>query len=560
MKKNILYHALACLTLFATSCDVSYLDKDIDDITWDGSVRIPAGTLTYTVSELFQELGSDEFDSASTEELSFSYTESFSNATGSNTTFDVPSKTISSSVSTPVTAADLASIGETFPYTITEQIATPGGPMDNPLIGTQSDSDQVVYDLALDQDITGASFDGGTMSIDFESTFDAEVTLTIEIPSFTKKSDDAIYSKTVVFSGAGTETVVITLNEYNANFTHNGTDFEEGIVNKVVMNLDAEFEFSAGNTLNEADKISYEAVLADIGTEVIYGDFKQEEFSLSSQSISLSFFDNFGEGDVSFTSPKMKLTATSKYGFPLGIDLSEIVATGNGNTTNLEYDGDSGIANMLIIDEVANFGDADKVTNRTLNTTNSNIRDLLEAKPTEIALNISGIANPINGSPNTNFYAKSTVATDKDINVNLTISFDDVTFNKDIDFDNGDDLDDFTDIKLSIGVENKIPLKGSIVLDFKNSSNQITHTESITAFNAANVNQTGSSDGVAVVSNFDIELSSSEIDAIKDSETIEVRLTLDLPSGEDSVTLHGSDELKLFIGAVVDAEITSDDN
>ena len=139
----------------------------------------------------------------------------------------------------------------------------------------------------------------------------------------------------------------------------------------------------------------------------------------------------------------------------------------------------------------------------------------------------------------------------------LSIDFDKVSLDKEIDFSGGENLSDFDYIKLLINVENKTPLTGDILLEFKNSSGQVVHTESINAFQAANVNDTGESNGVAILSNFEIELNQNEINDIIDADKINVRVILQLPTGRDSVMIKGSDELNVAVAIEANANIIS---
>ena len=171
------------LTLFfvglTISCDVSYLDKDIDDISWSGNVKIPAGFINYNLSEIFDDLGSSNLEPTSTEEFSFSYTETFSGENNDAFNVDIDDTSIESSIESPITEDDLTAIGETFPYTITAEIA-PG--VANPLIGTYSRENQKIHDLELTQEITGVEFNEGNMSITFKSAVDTNIELTFTIP------------------------------------------------------------------------------------------------------------------------------------------------------------------------------------------------------------------------------------------------------------------------------------------------------------------------------------------------------------------------------------------
>jgi hypothetical protein len=214
---------------------------------------------------------------------------------------------------------------------------------------------------------------------------------------------------------------------------------------------------------------------------------------------------------------------------------------------NLNYTGtDPSLPNTIIIDGVTNFGDDEVISNITLNNSNSNIDSLLESNPTSIEFNLSGISNPIDdGIINENFYASS----NNGFEAEVSIGFDKVNLIEEIDFNTDEDFEEFQNIKIVTSVENKIPLTGDLLLEFKNSANEIIHTESFNAFNAANLNpSSGESDGVAVLSNFEINLNENEINSISNTEKINIKVTLQLPDGESSVMIKGSDELIVRVG------------
>lgn len=540
------YLNLTCFFLVSIiiliSCNVSYLNKDIDDnLAWDGSVQLPLGYINYTASEIFQDLGNDDFDPTSSEELRFFYTESFSGVDDNSFNIQIPPTSISSQIQTPVNLSDVSPY--TYPFTL---ISVP-----DELKG-KTVNDQVVYDLNLKQEMTGVSFDGGMLQLTVTSSFDAEVSLTMKIPSLTKNVDGTTFSKNFILERTSNESITIDLKEYNADFTHDGTEFYM-TTNTLVVNIEATIEFFAGSILDTTDMISYELVLSNATTEVVYGDFKQESFSVPEKSISFDFLDG---DNISFSNPQMDLSATSDYGFPIAIDLSGVKALKDGTLTELNYSGDQSLNNTLIIEGVTNYGDEPKVTTRSLDKTNSNIDMLIEKVPTEIQLDMNGFVNPFNSNPNKNFYARS----NEGLNLELTIRFDDFSLTQQIEFENGDDLDEINSFDLMVSVENKIPLTGNIEMRFIDPSGHTVHTETLNVFNAANVISSGESDGQAVLSDFEIQLDQAEISEILTATDIVVKVTLEPPSGKNKVILKGSDELSISIGAVISGEILSQDD
>ncbi len=552
MKKVIKFWLALFFLGLIISCDISYLDKEIDDISWNGNVKIPAGYINYNLSEIFDDLGSSNLESTSTEEFSFSYIETFSGENNDAFNVDFDDASIESSIESPITEDDLSANGESFPYTITAEIA-PGTA--NPLIGTYITENQKIHDLELTQEITNLEFNEGNMSITFKSTLDAKLEITVTIPSFTKKSDGSIYTKTISIIGISNKTISLDLSEYNGDLSNDGIGTGK-TTNKIVVDVDATFTFAAGNNISAKDAISYEAKITNIAYDAIYGDFKQESFNVSSNTIDLGdFFDNFSEGNIAFDNTAMSINVINDYGFPISMDLSSVKAVNANSSLNLSYTSNSSLANTVIIDGVENFGDNAKATNRILDDSNSNISDLLEFKPTFLEFDISGKSNPIDdGNPNENFYA----AINDGFTAEISIDFDKVSLDKEIDFSSGQDLSDFDYIKLLVNVENKTPLTGDILLEFKNSSGQIVHTEPINAFQAANVNAAGESDGIAILSNFEIELNQNEINDIIDTDKINIRVTLQLPTGRDSVMIKGSDELNVAVAIEANVNIISE--
>ena len=96
MQKFTCYPVLLFVfSICIVSCDISYFDQEIEeDIAWKGTAQLPVGYLDYTLSELFEELGSNNFDSTSSEALKFSYSESFSGDDDSAYNVKIADKTI----------------------------------------------------------------------------------------------------------------------------------------------------------------------------------------------------------------------------------------------------------------------------------------------------------------------------------------------------------------------------------------------------------------------------------------------------------------------------------
>jgi len=556
-KNRVIIYLIAVFftTAFITSCDVSYItDNEVDEFEWDGQLKVPLGFINYSVSEIFSDLGSEDFTSSSNEEFSFSYTESFSSQNNDAFNVGIADQTIEDEIIvTTALGSTLTDSGVDLPYTIPSEIA-PGIP--HPLINTFSSSQQTVKDLELSQELTEVLLDGGTLVISLNSNSTSNKSVTIELPSFTKKSDQSVFRETIQLNGSGQERVTVNLNEYNLDLTNDGTGTGK-TVNTIVAKIDANFTFSAGNVIAQNDNLSYNISLSNLSYEAIFGDFKQEAFNVSANTISLGdFFDNFSDAEVDFDNIQMGINITNDFGFPIGLDLSSIRGIGGASSTGLTYTGGS-LPNILIINKVENFGDDAKVTDVILNKENSNIEQLLKEKPTSLEFDLSGSANPLNtGGGNRNFYASDNTG----LTAEIEIIFEKLSLIKTVDFD-GSALEELNSVKLIAAVENRIPLGGEIMLDFKDSSGLVVHSENISLFTAADVNAQGESDGVAKNTNFTIDLTNSAIKSISTAETIAVKVTLVLPtSANNSVVLKGADEMNITVGLEAEANISANND
>jgi hypothetical protein len=563
MNKKTLFglSAIVIASIF-TACDLTYFDNDIEDFVWDGGVKAPLGFATYTLSELFDELQVENILEESNGNLYVEYSKTISE--GNTDAFDVqiPNETIGpKSIPTPITASQFTAIGGS-PYTI---------PSGSPFITDVPVGDQIQKTLTISQNLTAATFSNGNLILNFDSSFDSSIEVTVTIPSLLNKTDDSEFSQ--IYSlpiDNGDHT--INLSSYKADFTNDGTASDE-TVNNFVVNIDAIFKFREGNQLDQSDEINYSATLADATTEVVYGDFLQEDFETETTDniIDLDFFDDFGTGAITFTDASLTIAATSGYGFPIGIDLSGIEGdNGDGSPIKLSYDGTTAdeIAlgnDTFIINALPTYSltGALATPEITLDKTNSNINELLSSKPTTFSLGVSGSVNPIDLSPlaNTNFYGTVNTALSLDIAVKvpLNIKFEGVTIEQDeVEFDLGQDIDEINNIGLGLTTVNTIPLSGSISIIFLKDGIDLNITKTIAGFDAAPVDDNGSSNGTATKTS-DLDFTTEELQELKEATHIKLTITFNSPPEEDSVNLIGSNSIKAILTADAEVEISTAD-
>lgn len=540
-------------TILVTSCNISYLDNEVD-VKWSGDLNMPIGQINYTLTDLFQELDINDINEDTAGNLSFNYIESISGS--ENTNYDLVIEDISTfiEIKSPLTPAVFDAAGVSSPHTIVASEIAPGIP--NPLLGPQNISEQKIQKLELSKNLTGASFNGGELTLYIVSTFSVDVNITIEIPSLTSKSEGTTYQMSQIVKNTGAQ-LKIPLENYNVDFTHNGNNFEQA-TNNVVINFLAEFDFKLGDTVKDDDKISLSANLTGAETEVIYGDFKQESFSFSSQSFPIDFFDNFRQGNVRFANPEMKIKATNGYGFPVGINLSNIKAKNKTSSLNLRYDGDQNQENTIIIDGIETYSSSATpvITEIIIDKTNSNFSDLVSLKPSEIIIDVTGNANPINTFPNLNFFASinSGFQAELEIEVPLEVKFENIELSRNVEFNNNEDMENFVDLILVLNTENSIPLSGNLEVIFLNNGVDLNVAKSFIAFDAADTDSNGKSNGYKTTST-EVTFSENDLEKIKIATEIDVKCTLNSPEDKNEVKLLGINDVIVNIAAKANVKL-----
>lgn len=556
MPQKVYFFILPFIALFTfSSCDTSYFDKEIEDFNLETNAQIPIGYASYKLAEIFNDLEINDIKEDANSNLFFSFEKQLT--TTSSSAFDVPLNDLNLSSEMPISKdiRDFLFFSNKTSYTIRPQDI-------NLLNTTGQTSTQITEKIALSQDLNAADLNGGTLKINLVSSFNADVNIVISIPSLKAKTDGAVFTKSITLTNSiKTNTFTIDLKNYIADFTHNGTTFNQ-TTNTIVLNADATLKYKVADVIAVTDKVLVTALMSHATAEVIYGDFKQTSFGVNSETILFDFFNDFAVGKITFNNPVMTLTAANKYGFPIGIDLGSIEAQNGTITQKLTYTGttadEKSTPNLLIIDGVSTyFPTANAVTTtRVLNKLNSNIVDILAIKPKQLKLNFTGKSNPINKVPNSNFFSKnfSNLDANLKIEVPLDVKFENVEITKAIDFTNGSDLNNLNNLVLYLKTENSIPLSGIIEIEFYNGATKIEVSKTIAAFDAADVDAQGKSTGYKTTYP-KLELNATEIQKIKLATQIKAKIKLNSPTSAGTIKLLGSDDVKISLGAKVGAKL-----
>lgn len=533
-----------------SSCGLSYFQNDIDEVILpEHKISAPIGSIEFSLNELFSKLDFVELKSNEDNVLSVIHYDTIHSSKEDleNYEVEISDITIGSTINTPITTNDLPS--GTFPYTVPSIIP-------NGLLNRSHTSPPILHDINLRQNLSRALLTGGTMLLQIDSEFDAIITLNLTIPSLINKNSNLPYSNSITLSPNESRSIPIELHEYNANFTHDGNTYDS-TYNTIVIHTNSQFDFSTGDVLRETDRISYTALLSDVSTNVVFGDFKQEPFSLSNYSMELDFFDDLQNGTIEFSEAILSLEILNSFGFPIGLNLSGISSQNeNANSIELSYsstdpDEISLGNNITILDGLDTYiptQNSYKKNNIILDKTNSNINEMLSSKPNLVAFNLSGNANPIDQNPNSNFYASNgtNLQVNLAIEVPLTVTLTDVKIELDPEeFYLGNELDIIKYLNFNIVTNNQIPLSGIIHMNFTNQGTSIGIIKTIPLFDPAPIDSNGESIGTSTTES-EISFELNELELLKTATHINLDITFNSPE-TSRIKLTGKETIKLAI-------------
>ena len=214
---------------------------------------------------------------------------------------------------------------------------------------------------------------------------DANITLSLPYATLSAVP----FSKVIQINSNNTTATVVSgsfdLTGYEFDLTANNTD-----TNKIIARIVADIISSnVPVPFSSTDGVSAELTLSNLDIEFLDGDLGIQSFNLDPDTVDLNFNELDFDANITLADPRIDLTITNSFGMELGADLSNINAINDQQTLAL-----TGLGNVTIGAPVyGNFGDSVKTT-ISINTTTTNIDDILAINPTKLIFGMNGSTNP----------------------------------------------------------------------------------------------------------------------------------------------------------------------
>ncbi len=541
MKKTLTVCFVSLLAL-TIACDLSYFeDAEFSDSSFDPSIAVVFGELTYTVSDLFEQLNSESADIEANQEgvVTLGFQEELQSQS----------------------AADFLTISD-----LNFQGSLPGGVTINNPVGGPTVTVPVTqsFEFNLSQQggeaLDSVDFSAGNFGFTVQSDFNTTINYTATFKSLAENGTPLTVTGTLN-PASNSNTVNVNLSTYVGLFNKDANG--NAASNKFLLDVSYDVVIAPGSGVTSTDEITFNGQIQNSDFETVYGQFGTKQLEVGLDNIDFGIFDQFGgDGNITFNDPQFTFVFNNSFGFPLGIDFQSLsVLTSDGQTINLEGD----IINQLNVVEaptVANRGTT-TTTEITLNKDNSNIAELLSAKPETLIINVSASSNPAGAPAQYNFIGNTgELGIGVNVEIPLDITIDGLTVTETVPFSPPEDIDQAKGLLLRLISENELPLSGIVGIEFLDDQGAVVYSlDAQTAFDAAELGNDGrTAQPAAAVADF--RLDESAVQSIQNSSQINlvVRLSTTGATQGVNVKLFEDYELVFKVAGQLDLNISSNDN
>ncbi len=390
-------------------------------------------------------------------------------------------------------------------------------------------------------ELNSISLKSGTISFNLQSGIPENIDVTITIPQLTKNGLPFSTNLELVYLGSLPVFAMIdpiSIEGYFLDLVGNSVDVNyEAITNSgdhVVLDL----------VTGAAENWNY---------DLIQGIAEQQTFSISKDSIEIDLYDSWLEGEISFEDPRIAIEIENSFGFPMGVQLVNVVAiTSSGNEVNLTTTNNSFEVNYPLLSEV---GEA-KTTTFFFDKNNSNIKDILNTKPTKLYYEIEGTLNPNNTNDPGFISDQSDLSSLLSLELPIHGSASGFTIQSSAEMDIGT-LENIRNAEFKIITDNGLPIDVDLQLYFQDENENIIDSlfnQPQALLAAASVDAHGNTTGSVEVTTY-IDVPEERMLMIQNAKNVLIDVSFSTyNNGNTSVRINSSQEVGIRMGAKVGLE------
>ena len=388
----------------------------------------------------------------------------------------------------------------------------------------------------------------GTFTYSLPNTYDVPVNILLAFPTLTRDGVPLTVSGSLpAYSGTGTPP---SLTNIDAPLDLSGyvldASSESVTINYAIDDPD-------GRELEPGDGTI--ALLTNLDFSYLEGYFGKQRYPGVDEVLRIDFFDNYLGGDISFVEPRITVSVRNSFGVPSRAVIDELFIT--------TVTGDTVPVSGSVVEDGFDFAypeqpGTERTTSYVVDETNSNVLDLIQAKPTALHYRISALINPDGNKDITGFLADTSSYTAQ-VNVELPLygAADDFRIRDSFPVNLGDKYGEITAATLRITTDNEIPfdlsLTGTFVDVAGNALADLTEGQ-LLVIEAVPADANGHASGSRQTTT-DIPLSSETLQQIRRATTLVLETSFASSGGGGKpVRVLDRQQLRVRIGARLNAE------
>jgi hypothetical protein len=390
--------------------------------------------------------------------------------------------------------------------------------------------------------VTKLSLKEGTISFDIQSNHTEDIALKIIFPGITQNGIPFEMLTNLIYSGSTPVASSI------APISIEGYDLS-------IPNGNLEMRYEAYNTNGDRvllDMISGEA--RDWEYNQIEGIWSYESFTVDKDTINIDIAENWIDGQISFSDPKILINLSNSIGIPMAIKIQNLTAhTADGNLIPLNYAFEDGyIINYPSLTEIG----LDKADQIILDKNNSNIISAINALPQYITYEIVAIMNPESSTTVGFISENSTITGNLEIEIPIEGTASGFTLETSADF-TMEEAGEIAYATFKLVTNNEIPVDLNMQLYFMDENNNIIDSlfegpQNILAAPEIGANNTLLSSSEEI--NF-IEISTERLNTIRQAKRIKTKAALSTANnGTVPVSIRSTQKVDVKMGAIIGIE------
>ena len=515
------------LVVFMLGCNIQDLDFDnIQAPEIDGVYAAPLGELTYTMSELLDEIGDQSAELLEDPETGVLYLEYRDSASFN-------------------TSSDLININDVSNSASFELPAT--APLGTPQTVTIDTSFTFDYEPDQNERIDLLEYITGTINLTVSTSLALNINYSVTIENTTLNSIPVTLSGTV---SNGNSPQISSQDLANHETV---LDFQGGL-NIFSVDINLVIPLAAGEGIGGGESFDFQVDYIDQTFSLVQGQFGQDTVNVGNTILDIPFFSDLeGEG-LKLGSPTIQFDFANSFGLPIGILFGGMYSIDNNNGTNDTIFLNGSVTETPQIVAGADVPGNTQETTLTINKSNSSLAELLAVSPDQIGFDLQAVTNPDDDTQTNFMQDNSSIETSILVTMPLAIQLEDLTREISFDLGGGLDFSEADSAVLRIVTYNGLPFSGEMDVEVYNANDSLLF---IAAENLVLQTPFIGNDGIVTQIRSitaDIPIGPSGIAAFKNGSSLNLRITLNTPASLSAndifVKIRNIDSLHVKVSAV----------